>query len=104
MKGVVCSVVLSLSSPAPNLVPRLLVASFSGLCALVACSTKFAQKAWSILSRDVCHSLHHNHSTGINDVIDELAPCLALKEGPKKDSDGSCANLPTVLSRASAHP
>ena len=36
-----------------------------------------------VLSRDVCCSLRHNHSTGINDVLDELAPRLALKEAPE---------------------
>ena len=30
----------------------------------------------------MCRSLHHDHSTGINDVIDELVPSLALKEAP----------------------
>ena len=39
--------------------------------------------AWSILSRDVCRSLRHDHSTEINDVMDELVPCLALKEAPE---------------------
>ena len=38
-------------------------------CVFVACSTKFTQKAWSILSRDVCCGLCHDHSTGINDVV-----------------------------------
>ena len=61
--------------------------------AFVACSTKFAQRAWARSSRDVCRSLSHVHSTGINDVIDELAPCLALKEAHRDHSNGSCANL-----------
>ena len=55
-----------------SLVPR--------TCAFVACSTKFAQRAWARSSRDACRSLRHKPSTGINDVIDELAPCLPLKE------------------------
>ena len=38
--------------------------------------------------------LHHDHSTGINDVIDELAHCLALKEAPRNHSDDLCTNLP----------
>ena len=63
-------------------------------CTFVACSTKFAQKAWAHSSRDVRHSLRHDHSTGINDVIDELAPCLLLKEAPRDHSNGLCANLP----------
>ena len=62
-------------------------------CAFVACSTKFAQRAWARSSRDVCRSLRHVHSTGINDVIDELAPSLALKEAHRDHSNGSCANL-----------
>ena len=70
----------------PSLVPR--------PCAFVACSTKFSQKAWSILSHDACRSLRHDHSAGINDVIDELAHCLALKEAPRDHSNGSCVNLP----------
>ena len=49
----------------------------------VACSTKFAQRAWARSSRDACRSLRHVHSTGINDVIDELAPSLPLKEAPE---------------------
>ena len=52
------------------------------------------QKAGSILSRDACRSLHHDHSTGINDVIDELEPSLALKEAPRDHSNGTCTNLP----------
>ena len=56
-----------------SLVPR--------LCVFVACSTKFAQRAWACSSCDVCRS--HNPSTRINDVIDELAPCLPLKEAPE---------------------
>ena len=32
-------------------------------CAFVACSTKFAQRAWARSSRDVCHSLRHGHFT-----------------------------------------
>ena len=63
-------------------------------CAFVACSTKFAQRAWARSSRDVCRSLRHVHSTGINDVIDELVPSLALKEAHRDHSSGSCANLP----------
>ena len=63
-------------------------------CAFVACSKKVAQKAWSILSRDACRSLRHDHSPEINDVIDELVHCLALKEAPRDHSDGLCANLP----------
>ena len=35
---------------------RLLVASFPGPARFVACSTKFAQRAWARSSRDVCHS------------------------------------------------
>ena len=62
-------------------------------CTFVACSTKFAQRAWARSSRDVCRSLRHVHSTGINDVIDELAPSLALKEAHRDHSNGSCANL-----------
>ena len=70
----------------PSLVPR--------PSAFVACSTKFAQRAWARSSRDVCRSLRHVHSTGINDVIDELEPSLALKEAHRDHSNGSCANLP----------
>ena len=32
-------------------------------CAFVACSMKFAQRAWARSSCDVCHSLHHGHFT-----------------------------------------
>ena len=32
-------------------------------CAFVACSTKFAQRAWARSSRDVCHSIRHGHFT-----------------------------------------
>ena len=71
------------------------LASFPGLLVFVAYITKFAQKAWSISSRDACRSLRHYHSPEINDVIDELAHCLVLKEAPRDHSDGSCANLPT---------
>ena len=39
----------------PSLVPR--------PCTFVACSTKFAQRAWARSSRDVCHSLRHGHFT-----------------------------------------
>ena len=63
-------------------------------CAFVTCSMKFAQRAWAHSSRDACCSLRHNHSTRINDVIDELAPCLPLKEAPQDHSKGSRANLP----------
>ena len=70
----------------PSLVPR--------PCAFVACSTKFAQRAWAHSSRDACRSLRHDPSTRINDVIDELAPCLPLKEAPRDHSNGSRANLP----------
>ena len=52
-------------------------------CVFVACSTKFAQRAWARSSRDACCSLRHNPSTRVNDVIDELAPCLLLKEAPE---------------------
>ena len=69
----------------PSLVPR--------PCAFVAYSTKFAQRAWARSSRDVCRSLRHVHSTGINDVIDELATSLALKEAHRDHSNGSCASL-----------
>ena len=58
-------------------------------CVFVGCSTKFTQKAWSILSHDECHSLRHDHSTGINDVIDEIAHCLVVKEAPRDHSDAS---------------
>ena len=44
---------------------------------------KFAQRAWTRSSRDVCCSLCHEPYTRINDVIDELAPCLLLKEAPE---------------------
>ena len=60
----------------------------------VACGTKFAQRAWACSSHDVCHSLRHDPSTRINDVIDELAPCLPLKEAPRDHGNGSRANLP----------
>ena len=63
-------------------------------CAFVACSTKFAQRAWARSSRDVCRSLRHDHFSRINDVIDELAPCLPLKEATRDHSKGSRANLP----------
>ena len=59
----------------PNLVPR--------PCASITCSTKFAQMAWARSSRDVCRSLRHDPSTRTNDVTDELAPCLPLKEAPE---------------------
>ena len=36
----------------------------------------------------------HDPSTRINDVIDELAPCVPLKEATRDHSNGSCANLP----------
>ena len=52
---------------------------------------RFAQK---VLSCDACRSLRHDRSPEINDVIDELVYCLALKEAPRDDSDGVCANLP----------
>ena len=51
-------------------------------CTLVACSMIFTQRAWARSSCDVCRSLRHDPSTRINDVIDELAPCLPLKEAP----------------------
>ena len=41
-------------------------------------------RAWARSSRDACWRLRHVHSTGINDVIDELAPSLALKEAPPR--------------------
>ena len=41
----------------------------------------------NISSHDACRSLHHDHSTGINYVTDELAPCLVLKETPREHSD-----------------
>ena len=63
-------------------------------CVFVACSKKFAQRAWARSSRDVCRSLCYDPSTRINDVIDELAPCLPLKEAPRDHSIGSCVNLP----------
>ena len=63
-------------------------------CAFVACSTKFAQRAWARSSCDACRSLRHDPSTRINDVIDDLAPCLPLKEAPRDHSNGSRANLP----------
>ena len=59
-----------------------------------AYNAKFMQKAWFILSRDACRSLHHDHSPEITDVIDELAHCLALKEAPRDHSNGSCVKLP----------
>ena len=78
-----------------SLVPMLVSSSLVPRpCTFVACSTKFAQRAWAHSSRDVCRSLRHVHSTGINDVIDELAPSLALKEAHRDHSNGSCANLP----------
>ena len=52
-------------------------------CAFVACGTKLAQRAWARSSHDVCHSLRYDPSTRMNDVIDELAPCLPLKEAPE---------------------
>jgi len=39
----------------PSLVPR--------LCVFIACSMKFAQRAWARSSRDVCRSLRHGHFT-----------------------------------------
>ena len=42
-------------------------------CAFVACSTKFMQKPPSMLPYDAWCTLCHYHSTGINDIIDELA-------------------------------
>ena len=63
-------------------------------CVFAACSKKFAQRAWARSSRDVCRSLRHDPSTKINDVIDELAPCLPLKEAPRDNSNGLCVNLP----------
>ena len=59
-------------------------------CAFVAFSTKFTQRAWARSSRDACHSLRHDPSTKINDVIDELP----LKEAPPDHSNGSRVNLP----------
>ena len=52
-------------------------------CAFVACSTKFTQRFWARSLCDVCHSLRHDPSTRINGVIDELVPCLPLKEAPE---------------------
>ena len=69
----------------PSLVPR--------PYAFVACSTKFAQRAWACSSRDACCSLCHDPSTKINDVIDELVDCLPLKEAPRDHSNGLRANL-----------
>ena len=56
----------------------------SSLVRLSLAVQNIAQKAWSILSRDACRSLHVHHYTGSNGVIDELAPCLALKEVPTR--------------------
>ena len=63
-------------------------------CTFVACSTKFMQKAWARLSHDVSRSLCYNPSTRINDVIDELAPCLPLKEATRDHSNGLRVKLP----------
>ena len=48
-------------------------------------------------SHDACCCLRHNPSSRINDVIGELAPCLPLKEALQDHSNGSCANLPSIL-------
>ena len=47
------------------------------------------REACSSLSRDVCHSLRHDHSTEVSDVVDELALCLTLKEAPRDHSEGT---------------
>ena len=46
----------------------------------------------------MCRSLRHDHSTGINDVIDELEPSLALKEAPR---DHRMVRVRTYLSAKS---
>ena len=69
------------------------VASFPG----PACSSLAVRNSrrWPGLVHHVmCRSLRHDPSTRINDVIDELAPCLPLKEAPRDHSNGSHANLP----------
>ena len=45
--------------------------------------------------------LHDYHPPDINDVIDELVQCLALKEATRDDSDGSCAKLLSAKSLSS---
>ena len=69
-------------------------------CTFVACSMKFAQKAWSILSYDVCCSICRDHTPKINDVIGEVAHSLALKETPRDHSYGSCAKLLHVSAKS----
>ena len=62
---------------------RVLISLVPRPCEFVACSTKFVQRAWARSSCDGCRSLRNDPSTRISDVIDELAPCLPLKEAPK---------------------
>ena len=74
------------------------LASFPGPArsSLAVRNSRRGPSAWARSSRDMCHSLRHVrsiHSTGVNDVIDELAPSLELKEAHRDHSNGSCANL-----------
>ena len=62
------------------------------------------QKAGSILSRDVFCSLHHNHSPKIDDVIDELAHCLELKEVPRYHGNCLCVSAKRLGSERAQLP
>ena len=67
------------------------LASFPGLCAFVTCSTKLRRPG---PFHHVIRAAAYVTTIGTNDVIDELAACLVLKEAPRDRSNGSCANLP----------
>ena len=54
---------------------------------------QYETHAKGLIHCDACCSLRHDHSTGINDVMDELVPCLVLKEACRDHSDGLCVNL-----------
>ena len=55
-----------------------------GPCTFVACSMKFVQKAWPILSHDACHSVRHDHSSK-NQWCHRLATALfSIEKGPQR--------------------
>ena len=69
-----------------------MIASFPGLArSSLACSTKFAQKAWGSSSRDVCRGIPVRRAS--RPFNDALAWRFTLKEAPRGRSDGLCASL-----------
>ena len=77
-----------------KIIGEITLASFPGLACDRHLQYEIRAKACSVLLPDACHSIRHDHSTGTNDVIDELGLCLALKESPRDHSEGTGIKLP----------